>query len=226
MTFPGSSPLTRGKRTDRKFRSVHSGLIPAHAGKTILNARSVPSGAAHPRSRGENKRSDHTDPGPSGSSPLTRGKRIGHERPLPVWRLIPAHAGKTPWRLREPVPGTAHPRSRGENASPPLVRRGKSGSSPLTRGKQALEALDATERGLIPAHAGKTVRARRPGHHRPAHPRSRGENQTTEQAFVKALGSSPLTRGKLHDPGQEWHGPGLIPAHAGKTHLRACHPGA
>ena len=30
-------------------------------------------------------------------------------------------------------------------------------------------------------------------------------------------GSSPLTRGKLHDARQEGHRPGLIPAHAGKT---------
>ena len=30
----GSSPLTRGKRTERENLSVLSGLIPAHAGKT------------------------------------------------------------------------------------------------------------------------------------------------------------------------------------------------
>ena len=70
----GSSPLTRGKlnHTEPPIQQIR--LIPAHAGKT--SGLTIPTRdlAAHPRSRGENKRSDHTDPGPSGSSPLTRGK--------------------------------------------------------------------------------------------------------------------------------------------------------
>ena len=34
-TLPGSSPLTRGKRLPRPARTQESGLIPAHAGKTM-----------------------------------------------------------------------------------------------------------------------------------------------------------------------------------------------
>ena len=57
-----------------------------------------------------------------------------------MFRLIPAHAGKTaPAEL--PDPDTeAHPRSRGENPHILCVRVKKEGSSPLTRGKLKLTA--------------------------------------------------------------------------------------
>ena len=51
-----------------------------------------------------------------------------------------------------------------------------------------------------------------------AHPRSRGENFVRPRLAIPLRGSSPLTRGK---PPQNQTGtktPGLIPAHAGKTH--------
>ena len=55
----------------------------------------------------------------------------------------------------------------------------------------------------------------------PAHPRSRGENLNAVAGGNKETGSSPLTRGKLHDldvcAGEER----LIPAHAGKTAPRS-----
>ena len=71
--------------------------------------------------------------------------------------------------------------------------------------------------GLIPAHAGKTVRADTRRAPTVAHPRSRGENSARPYAGSLAWGSSPLTRGKLLcglDRGQRAR---LIPAHAGKT---------
>ena len=50
----GSSPLTRGKRTlSSRFRT-RLRLIPAHAGKTRVNAGTDSLSWAHPRSRGEN----------------------------------------------------------------------------------------------------------------------------------------------------------------------------
>ena len=95
----------------------------------------------------------------------------------------------------------AHPRSRGENAGRRAGRFARS--------------------RLIPAHAGKTpVRGGLPCTPR-AHPRSRGENLAEQGWDVPALGSSPLTRGKLAiRRGREVQG-GLIPAHAGKTTGRA-----
>ena len=50
------------------------------------------------------------------------------------------------------------------------------GSSPLTRGKRHVARSISYDLRLIPAHAGKTGRAR-PAHcYGRAHPRSRGEN--------------------------------------------------
>ena len=96
--------------------SVFLRLIPAHAGKTIDAAPARLVSAAHPRSRGENRRYQNLVPGFPGSSPLTRGKHSRRRRHLLDGGLIPAHAGKT-----RPCRGSgtgvwAHPRSRGENA--------------------------------------------------------------------------------------------------------------
>ena len=131
----GSSPLTRGKHLWVASRVGGMGLIPAHAGKTIAWLIGYLIAWAHPRSRGENAQASATASAWSGSSPLTRGKRISEPTFVRDLGLIPAHAGKT-CRLRGGF-GTAvaHPRSRGEN----LVRPGRcsahAGSSPLTRGK-------------------------------------------------------------------------------------------
>ena len=214
---PGSSPLTRGKRNRHRARPIWNGLIPAHAGKTSWISPTSWPGWAHPRSRGEN--SDlllglQSDPG---SSPLTRGKHPGLATPITATRLIPAHAGKTDWRQLNPMRAAAHPRSRGENRLAAAQPHAGSGSSPLTRGKHEVLDKDAAARGLIPAHAGKTsivssrFRAWR------AHPRSRGENIIPASKASSSPGSSPLTRGKRVAPPAPPVGPGLIPAHAGKT---------
>ena len=93
----GSSPLTRGKPCLVRNRSPLGGLIPAHAGKTLLMpahmpsmkgssplTRGKPSGQAgpapptpaHPRSRGENSVPPTGVSSTWGSSPLTRGKHF------------------------------------------------------------------------------------------------------------------------------------------------------
>ena len=132
----------------------------------------------------------------AGSSPLTRGKRLAGCVVPHVVRLIPAHAGKTSGQPSTRHPRAAHPRSRGENQQPLDLGAERRGSSPLTRGKQHARELVKPAAGLIPAHAGKTPSVEPGVLLTTAHPRSRGENQSTEQAFVKMLGSSPLTRGK------------------------------
>ena len=73
---PGSSPLTRGKRTNYINATTKRGLIPAHAGKTDDSRRSTPAHGAHPRSRGENARTRSAAKMRRGSSPLTRGKHF------------------------------------------------------------------------------------------------------------------------------------------------------
>ena len=95
----------------------------------------------------------------------------------------------------------AHPRSRGENW--PVSGSGSS------------------SRGLIPAHAGKTQVHRQRRARGQAHPRSRGENGSHRRGTVKPKGSSPLTRGKHVRLSPLADDQRLIPAHAGKTAIRA-----
>ena len=50
-----------------------------------------------------------------------------------------------------------------------------------------------------------------------AHPRSRGEHDTSQVTDMPSMGSSPLTRGAPRPDCEARHQNGLIPAHAGST---------
>ena len=153
----------------------------------------------------------------SGSSPLTRGKRLAIVQRHFRRRLIPAHAGKTQRRfLRRRSPG-AHPRSCGENVSWLVGCPRFAGSSLLMRGKLPVLRGELSCAWLIPTHTGKTRACRAEPTSTRAHPRSRGENRYTATYQVTAKGSSPLTRGKRASRNVLESGEGLIPAHAGKT---------
>ena len=165
----------------------------------------------------ENSWSPLTTPGPAGSSPLTRGKRLGGGNEPRVRGLIPAHAGKTPPSGPCRARARAHPRSRGENISSPASGVRTRGSSPLTRGKRHSKPTSHVRPGLIPAHAGKTPDRSFSAQKSAAHPRSRGENSQSSSEIRRRVGSSPLTRGKLVVHVLEARGTRLIPAHAGKT---------
>ena len=156
----GSSPLTRGKPRRGHRLAPQSRLIPAHAGKTVPARRPWPPARAHPHSRGENDWRVPSARHSCGSSPLTRGKPPMVSESKFMMGLIPAHAGKTDaspmrWNRHE-----AHPRSRGENIQASSPSRVHAGSSPLTRGKLKLIDPTGALNGLIPAHAGKTKKAR------------------------------------------------------------------
>ena len=75
-TLSGSSPLTRGKLQLAEDAANMGGLIPAHAGKTLMQPNLPPKGSAHPRSRGENNTHYQSLSSQNGSSPLTRGKHF------------------------------------------------------------------------------------------------------------------------------------------------------
>ena len=192
----GSSPLTRGKPRGLRRSCGQRRLIPAHAGKTRPLVRPDQAVRAHPRSRGENRRTRYRMSSRGGSSPLTRGKRLSS---LSLWGplgLIPAHAGKTHTYWHRVGPRSAHPRSRGENRGLTAWSTAAAGSSPLTRGKQPFSARCSRIAGLIPAHAGKTALFCEVLADRGAHPRSRGENVAGVDWGLSEVGSSPLTRGK------------------------------
>ena len=152
-----------------------------------------------------------------GSSPRVRGKLVVLLNVPQEHRLIPARAGKTQRRSTPPRASWAHPRACGENG-----RRGErglalGGSSPRVRGK--LDGVDADLQGgrLIPARAGKTLRARCAAGGPGAHPRACGENLRGPGGRDYPQGSSPRVRGKrgagLPAPSLDR----LIPARAGKT---------
>ena len=178
---------------------------------------------AHPRSRGENSSPLVPVSSHPGSSPLTRGKLHSRSVTVPVNRLIPAHAGKTRCSPTSRGTYTAHPRSRGENLACPTCGVARLGSSPLTRGKQSGHVSAPASGRLIPAHAGKTTEMVQSARFRRAHPRSRGENASASLSLLRVGGSSPLTRGKQGPCRAQPAHARLIPAHAGKTHVRVVH---
>ena len=193
------------------------GFIPAHAGKTFCVPAIRAWTRAHPHSRGENRTPAGNGLASSGSSPLTQGKRLFQVGGGAHCRLIPAHAGKT---ARWPCAWSSrwtHPRSRGENAFMPSPSLSSSGSSPLMQGKHKLAVQMLHVIWLIPAHTGKTSKSRTARRLGAAHPRSRGENESSRIKGKKLGGSSPLTRGKQDDADDDRERGRLIPAHAGKT---------
>ena len=94
------------------------------------------------------------------------------------------------------------------------------GSSPRVRGKRRRWIRGRGAPRLIPARAGKTLHpgGRLPG--RAAHPRACGENGGRPGRVQKGRGSSPRVRGKRCHESQRKNRSRLIPARAGKTHVR------
>ena len=154
---------------------------------------------AHPRSRGEKLGDDALSATPTGASPLMRENPQSFLAKIAVIGSSPLTRGKTKREERGPLPGRAHPRSRGENFAAVWGTLRDWGSSPLTRGKQAASRDCCVAARLIPAHAGKTLPRCGTACGSSAHPRSRGENSCRPDSWHTRGGSSPLMRGKLLD---------------------------
>ena len=138
LVWLGSSPLARGTLFQQTGQLVTLGLIPARAGNTRCESVQVIPGGAHPRSRGEHRRSNLARSSTWGSSPLARGTHFSHSIICMVSGLIPARAGNTV-RIKTGYAGKrAHPRSRGEHQFLRSQRPRSLGSSPLARGTHLL----------------------------------------------------------------------------------------
>ena len=195
----GSSPHARGKHLRCIRMRKSRGLIPACAGKTVMDKCKAINLTAHPRMRGENGLGVSMGCKDGGSSPHARGKhgpRPCHTRKA---RLIPACAGKTMTLPVLKCRAGAHPRMRGENWRGLGAQLSVLGSSPHARGKRRAMRAKTIPQGLIPACAGKTW------------------NTTGWRRLGK--GSSPHARGKLAKAIAIISPRRLIPACAGKTHL-------
>ena len=213
----GSSPHMRGKRGFVEQAGAQCWIIPAHAGQTApAHARRVER-ADHPRTCGANQKGDTTAMSLTGSSPHMRGKRGYGAMFSPPIRIIPAHAGQTPWVLLFPPQPTDHPRTCGANAMQSMLCQLRVGSSPHMRGKLERLVGLAHRLRIIPAHAGQT-----PGRGgalacEPDHPRTCGANGDLVVLRLTGDGSSPHMRGKraiLERPAVTSR---IIPAHAGQT---------
>ena len=197
LAVVGSSPHTRGALHDRVGGPPWPGIIPAYAGSTGRARRDSRGEQDHPRIRGEHTSPRQTDAKKLGSSPHTRG---------------------APATTRGPIlsPGD-HPRIRGEHCQAILPVSSLAGSSPHTRGARRHRRALPRPRGIIPAYAGSTVRARRRPSGRWDHPRIRGEHAGARAYTPSRPGSSPHTRGARTEPPQNIVDRGIIPAYAGST---------
>ena len=109
----GSSPHTRGLPTWGGVTFPYGGIIPAHAGFTPARRWWCRRRRDHPRTRGVYM-ADHRRGGrASGSSPHTRGLRSLYRGQPGRLRIIPAHAGFTPWPSTAGWTRRDHPRTRG-----------------------------------------------------------------------------------------------------------------
>ena len=130
----GSSPHTRGARPGLRCSSRRARIIPAYAGSTTLSCARRSGIRDHPRIRGEHLAATSFNSAMEGSSPHTRGARLGLSPGGLGARIIPAYAGSTTHLARKCPSWTDHPRIRGEHPVDLFVAEGGGGSSPHTRG--------------------------------------------------------------------------------------------
>ena len=146
-----------------------------------------------------------------------RGKQGFYSSPKLFFGITPADAGKTPRRRRAVRRRWDHPRGCGENLRRRYGLAAFVGSPPRMRGKLAFARTQASQDGITPADAGKTIVR---GGEIPTlqdHPRGCGENSCCTCARSRFAGSPPRMRGK-HGFGDVWvRIPRITPADAGKT---------
>ena len=194
--FVGSPPRMRGKPVRISWLRTPRRITPAHAGKTLsIDIVSITC-TDHPRACGENSMSFPDTKEHSGSPPRMRGKHSAKYYHFLMFRITPAHAGKT-WAHRTRTNLCAdHPRACGENTRTIWEDNYKGGSPPRMRGKLWLACNFWLSGRITPAHAGKTFTASTGSHSAPDHPRACGENQQHYSQALPQFGSPPRMRGK------------------------------
>ena len=175
----GSSPHTRGLRTCQEYAGADVGIIPAYAGTTRFHCGRFPCSRDHPRIRGDYDIGKEQPSEWAGSSPHTRGL-LFHGLQGQVCRgIIPAYAGTT--------------------NSVDMIVTSIPGSSPHTRGLPTSAIKTNRTNGIIPAYAGTTYFFLYTRRWRWDHPRIRGDYAMVLLSVSPTLGSSPHTRGLLHN---------------------------
>ena len=175
-------------------------ITPAHAGKRHGWRLLGYTGKDHPRTRGEKCVITLFLCVITGSPPHTRGKVQNWKRMYQDNRITPAHAGK---RLSPAVVMPIirdHPRTRGEKVVAGSRDANHKGSPPHTRGKAADLGKKLADKGITPAHAGKSDGEDIFTGCKGDHPRTRGEKIHLQYLPLLSQGSPPHTRGKVNIP--------------------------
>ena len=95
VDLTGSSPHTRGARSQLLGRTDDGRIIPAYAGSTTRAPLIASHSSDHPRIRGEHAGAHTYTPSRPGSSPHTRGAPDRRQARQSRHGIIPAYAGST-----------------------------------------------------------------------------------------------------------------------------------
>ena len=176
----GSSPRVRGTRGGVRSGRAVRGIIPACAGNTRREGRSVRRSRDHPRVCGEHLGGCHAGAVQDGSSPRVRGTPCHglHHACRPG--IIPACAGNTFINLRLRKGTWDHPRVCGEHYADVLTMEKTQGSSPRVRGTRHPADCHPVRPGIIPACAGNTISTVGRSPRIRDHPRVCGEHKPIE----------------------------------------------
>ena len=213
----GSPPRMREKARQQEHLAAQSGITPACAGKSIIEATSRALNEDHPRMCGEKGPEEMARYLMGGSPPHVRGKGSTNGGSSWSQRITPACAGKRVEFYAERHKDQDHPRMCGEKLASGLSLRRMTGSPPHVRGKASHRGLVWELPGITPACAGK--RQSPSGSHRLSldHPRMCGEKCLNSLMVAPVTGSPPHVRGKGDSEVISQCTHGITPAYAGKS---------
>ena len=191
----GSSPRMRGTRRMGFHHGLGLGIIPAHAGNTCDRLDNDIGHRDHPRACGEHPWITGVSDVSRGSSPRMRGTRVKVTQHGRGVGIIPAHAGNTPAQAASAGPAEDHPRACGEHDYAAGSDGKGLGSSPRMRGTLGPPQRVRRRQGIIPAHAGNTMKWHYFTVKDEDHPRACGEHFDCVFLGLGVQGSSPRMRG-------------------------------
>ena len=213
----GSPPRMRGRVPFLFAVTVALGITPAYAGKSVSVIWLVSQPQDHPRVCGEEKEGAPGRVPPLGSPPRMRGKVMRCSICQRGSGITPAYAGKSLTIQKLSTLRRDHPRVCGEKSYSLAVLGAVSGSPPRMRGKENGINLPASNVGITPAYAGKSMYRTTETLCCRDHPRVCGEKTPSSYFARYRVGSPPRMRGK-GEPGRLrlWVA-GITPAYAGKS---------
>ena len=156
IRYAGSSPRMRGSRKLMEIPLVDHGIIPAHAGLTLIPKHDRLCPWDHPRACGAHSSLKSRRTNTTGSSPRMRGSHLATCQYYIVRGIIPAHAGLTRIDITFNIMDWDHPRACGAHCNAFDLVRIHKGSSPRMRGSLPHAPMSFLQVGIIPAHAGLT----------------------------------------------------------------------